>query len=99
MASTSTKQHTQSRTERVKPRRAIPQARYRWVLLRCYTYLRKYARQVIGAYGFSLVIIIMTLFIPQLIRQTVDVGMGQRNRDVLWLSVLGMLGLTLIKGI
>jgi ATP-binding cassette, subfamily B, multidrug efflux pump len=98
MAST-TKQHTQPRPKQVHVQRAIPSARYRWVLLRCYTYLRKYSRQIIGAYGFSLVIIILTLFIPRLIRRTIDVGMDQHNREVLWLSVLGILGLTLIKGV
>jgi ATP-binding cassette, subfamily B, multidrug efflux pump len=99
MASTTTKQNTPPRAKRLPSQRAIPQALYRWVLLRCYTYLRKYARQVLGAYSFSLAIILLTLIIPQLIRQTVDAGMGQRNREVLWLSVLGMLGLTLVKGV
>lgn len=99
MVSTSQSERNREREQHDIPSLSIPKARYRWVLLRCYAYLRKYRRYVAGAYGFSIAIILLTLLIPQLIRQTVDVGMTQRNRDLLWMSIAGMLGLMLIKGV
>src|SRR5688572_20046780 len=99
MTSTTSDRRAEADTAPSIQRIGLPEARSRWVLLRCYRYLGKYAALVVGEYGAAIVIILLTLFIPQLIRQTVDVGMRQQNREVLWLSVLGMLGLMLLKGI
>lgn len=97
---TSTTQERQARAaKRTAPRVGLPKASYRSVLARCYSYLRNYIPLVMGAYGFSIGILLLTLFIPQLIRQTVDIGMGQGNRTVLWTTVLGMLALMLVKGV
>lgn len=98
MASTTPNRQTSSDTKRAHLRVALPEARYRWVLLRCFAYLSEYRPLVIGIYASSIAVILLTLFIPQLIRQTVDIGMRQSNRDWLWISVFSMLALMLVKG-
>jgi ABC-type multidrug transport system fused ATPase/permease subunit len=77
----------------VKPASAVR------VLLRCYRYLRPYRRTVTAAYVFLLVINALNLLIPQIVRATVDRGMGQGDTALLARSVAGLLGLTLLKGV
>jgi ABC-type multidrug transport system fused ATPase/permease subunit len=68
------------------------------IILRCLGYLRPYRRLMIGAYLALLGINALAVTIPQFIRWIVDWGI--RGQDISWLgaSVLGLLGLTLIKG-
>jgi ABC-type multidrug transport system fused ATPase/permease subunit len=69
------------------------------VLLRCYRYLRPYRGIVAAAYLFLLVINGLNLLIPQIIRTSVDRGMGQGDTALLVRSVAALLGLTLLKGL
>jgi ABC-type multidrug transport system fused ATPase/permease subunit len=69
------------------------------ILRRCYGYLRSYWRLTAGAYLLLLGIEGLALFIPQLIRSIVDRGIGDQNTTLLQWSILGLLGLTLLKGI
>ena len=68
------------------------------IILRCLGYLRPYGRLMIGAYLALLGINALAVTIPQFIRWIVDWGI--RGQDIGWLgaSVLGLLGLTLVKG-
>lgn len=68
------------------------------ILWRAMRYLAPYRRSVGGAYVTMLVINGLALIIPQLIRRGVDEGIRQNNLTVLGQAVLGLLGLTLLKG-
>ena len=71
----------------------------RRILLRCFGYLRPYQGIVVRAYLVGLVNTGLALIIPQFIRWIVDQGIGQQNTALLGWSVLGLLGLTLVKGV
>jgi len=68
------------------------------ILLRCFSYLRPYWRLTTGAYLALLGTNALALIIPQFIRWIVDRGIGSQDAHLLGLSVLALLGLTLIKG-
>jgi ATP-binding cassette subfamily B protein len=68
-------------------------------LWRAYRYLRPYWRLTTGAYATLLVINGLNVVIPQFIRWIIDRGIRQQDMALLTWSVLGLLGLTLIKGI
>ncbi len=73
-------------------------------LLRCFSYLRPHWKLTAGAYATMLVIDVINMINPQLIRWTIDNGIGgdpadaQRTR-ALALAVGALLGLVLIKGL
>ncbi|MDQ5853178.1 MAG: ABC transporter transmembrane domain-containing protein, partial [Chloroflexota bacterium] len=69
------------------------------IMLRCFSYLRPYWRQTAGVYLTLLAITGLTLLIPQFIRWIVDRGMGGQDIRLLGLSVLGLLGLTVLRGL
>lgn len=69
------------------------------VLWRVYGYLRPYWKQTLGAYVSLLVVLGLNMLIPQFIRWIIDTGVEGNRPDVLTWSVLGLLGLTLIKGV
>jgi ATP-binding cassette subfamily B multidrug efflux pump len=69
------------------------------VLLRCYAYLRPYWRITAGAYLAVLAIDGLELAIPQFIRWIIDRGIRQQDTRLLGWSVLGLLALTLGKGV
>jgi len=69
------------------------------ILLRCYRYLRPYRRWAVGAYLIMLAALGLSLSIPQVVRWTVDRGIRAGNRELLAEAVLGLLGLTLVKGV
>ena len=71
----------------------------RAILLRCFGYLRPYRGIVLRAYLVGLVNTGLALIIPQFIRWIVDEGIGKKDTALLGWSVLGLLGLTLVKGI
>jgi ABC-type multidrug transport system fused ATPase/permease subunit len=68
------------------------------ILLRCYDYLRRYWRLTAGAYIAALATSALALVIPQLIRTMVDQGIGAGNTALLGWYVLGLLGVTILKG-
>jgi ATP-binding cassette, subfamily B, multidrug efflux pump len=68
------------------------------ILVRCFGYLRPYWRATAGVYLALLGITGLTLLIPQFIRWIVDSGIRGQDTRLLALSVLALLGLTLIKG-
>jgi len=68
-------------------------------LWRVYGYLRPYWVTTAGAYIALLLINALALTIPQFIRWIVDQGIGGQNTQLLLLSVLGLLALTLVKGV
>lgn len=69
------------------------------VLWRSFQYLRPYKRIVIGIYATMLVINVLNILIPQFIRWIIDRGIGQQDIQLLGWSVLGLLGLTVVKGV
>ncbi|MCA9973570.1 MAG: ABC transporter ATP-binding protein [Anaerolineales bacterium] len=69
------------------------------LLWRAYRYLRPYRRHVTIAYAIMLLTNLLALVIPQFIRWIVDEGIRQQNLPLLTWSVLGLLGLTLAKGV
>jgi ABC-type multidrug transport system fused ATPase/permease subunit len=71
----------------------------RRIILRCLGYLRPYWRLTVAGYASLVIINGLALAIPQFIRWIVDRGMRGQNRDLLAWSVLGLLGLTLVKGL
>jgi ATP-binding cassette subfamily B multidrug efflux pump len=69
------------------------------VLWRCYSYLRPYWHISLGAYLGMLGITLLNVATPQLIRWIIDQGIGADNRALLTWSVLGLLGITLVRGV
>jgi len=68
------------------------------IILRCLGYLRPYGRLMVGAYLALLGINALAVTIPQFIRWIVDWGIRGQDISRLGASVLGLLGLTLVKG-
>lgn len=69
------------------------------ILRRCFTYLRPYWRTTLAAYLALLCITILGLITPQFIRWIVDHGIREQNTTLLTWSVVGLLGLTLLRGL
>jgi ATP-binding cassette subfamily B protein len=69
------------------------------ILLRCFEYLLPYRRLVISSYLIMLAINGVALILPQFIRWIVDRGIANQDVGLLAMSVLALLGLTLLKGI
>jgi ATP-binding cassette, subfamily B, multidrug efflux pump len=69
------------------------------LLWRSYSYLRPYWKLIAGAYLTLLGILGLNLLIPQFIRYIIDVGIEQNQPGVLQWSVIGLLILTLVKGV
>ncbi|MEX1018553.1 MAG: ABC transporter ATP-binding protein [Litorilinea sp.] len=87
-----------TRTELVAPISIRKSGDWR-ILLRSYEYLRPYWQRTTVAYVLMLCITAIGLMTPQFIRWIVDRGIGAGNLQLLTWSVLGLLGLTLVKGI
>ena len=68
-------------------------------LWRAFAYLKPYKRIVVGVYAIMLVINLMNVLIPQFIRWIIDRGIIVRDLQLLGWSVLGLLGLVLLKGV
>jgi len=69
------------------------------VLWRCLGYLRPYRRLAAGAYLALLGSNAIALLTPQFVRWIVDRGIGRQDQRLLAVSVLTLLGITLIKGV
>ncbi len=68
-------------------------------LLRVYGYLKPYWKQTAGAYASLLGILALNTLIPQVIRWIIDTGIEGKQANVLTWSVMGLLALTLLKGV
>ena len=69
------------------------------IMLRCLGYLRPYWRLTAGAYLALLGTTGLALLVPQLVRATIDRGISADNLRALHISVLTILGITLVKGV
>ena len=69
------------------------------ILMRCFGYLRPHWRIVLGVYVTMVLIDLITMVNPQVIRWTIDNGIGAGNAALLTLAVGSLLGLVLIKGL
>ena len=69
------------------------------IILRCLALLKPYWLLTTGGYLALLAATALALAIPQLIRRTVDLGIGGGDLRLLGLSVLSIIGLTLLKGV
>lgn len=74
------------------------------VLVRSYRFLLPYWRHVAGAYLAMVIITAANLSVPQLIRWIIDNGIGEVNQpkvngSIILVGILGLLGLTTLKGI
>jgi ATP-binding cassette, subfamily B, multidrug efflux pump len=72
---------------------------HRSILLRCFGFLRPYWRMTAGSYIAAIIISGLAVVIPQFIRWIVDAGIAQQQTDLLGRAVLGLLGLTIVKGV
>lgn len=78
---------------------SLPPYRFWRTLARCYGYLLPYRKQVVAAYATLLLINLLNVIIPQLIRVSVDRGIGAQDLEVLRWSVGALVGLALTKGV
>ncbi len=69
------------------------------ILLRCFGYLRPYRKIVILVYGTMVLIDVIAMVNPQVIRWSIDMGIGENNTALLTFSVFGLLALVLLKGV
>jgi len=77
------------------PKRSAPSSS----LLRSLSFLKKYRHIAAGVYVLALASNGLAVFIPQTIRWIVDAGIIQQNMHILGASLLGLLGLTVMKGL
>ncbi len=68
-------------------------------LLRSITFLKKYRSIALGVYLLAVLTNGFAVIIPQTIRWIIDAGVIQQNRDILLSSLLGLLLLTVVKGL
>jgi len=68
-------------------------------MIRCLGYLRPYWRLTAGSYLALLGATGLALLVPQLVRATIDRGIDGDNLRALHISVLTILGITLVKGV
>jgi ATP-binding cassette subfamily B protein len=71
----------------------------RSALLRSYRYLLPYWKLTLGAYLSVLTIQAFSLLMPQFIRWIIDQGIASQNLRLLVWAVVGLLGLTLVRGV
>src|SRR4051794_21948025 len=69
------------------------------ILLRCVRYLRPYWKLATGAYATLVIINGLNLLIPQIIKAVIDKGIGGHNIRYLVGAVLGLLGITAVRGL
>jgi ATP-binding cassette subfamily B protein len=76
-----------------------PRSSQSTILLRCFGYLRPHWKLVTGVYITMVLIDLIAMVNPQVLRWTIDHGIGVGNESSLTLAVAGLLVLVLIKGI
>ena len=77
----------------------IPASEHRRFLWRAFKLLGNYWKLTAGAYGALVAITIITLATPQFIRWIIDRGIGGQDMRLLTWSVVGLLGLTVLRGL
>jgi ABC-type multidrug transport system fused ATPase/permease subunit len=87
-----------SQTETVTPVSIRKAGDWR-ILLRGYSYLRSYWKRAALAYLLMICITLIGLATPQFIRWIVDHGIGMGDMSLLSWSVIGLLTITLLKGV
>ncbi|MEM7116136.1 MAG: ABC transporter ATP-binding protein [Chloroflexota bacterium] len=73
--------------------------RDRQLLRRCFRFLRPFRRYVLGIYLLMLLINLVNVAVPQVIRAVVDDGIVAENVGFVAWAVLGLLGITAVKGL
>ena len=68
-------------------------------ILRSFTFLKKYRSIAAGVYVLALASNGLAILIPQTIRWVVDAGIIQQNMGILHASLLGLLLVTVVKGL
>ena len=68
-------------------------------ILRSFSFLKKYRHIAAGVYVLALASNGLAVIIPQTIRWIVDAGIIQQDMRILQMSLLGLLGLSLVKGL
>ena len=91
--SVATKSTTKTEEAAKKPKK---KSNYLW---RSFTFLKPYWRYVLGAYLGMAIINVFNLAVPQFIRWIIDQGISAGNNQLLTMAVLGLLGLTIVKGV
>ena len=69
------------------------------ILRRCFSFLKPYWPLILGAYTALVAMNGLSLLIPQLIRSIIDRGIKENNIALIGWSVLGLLGISLIRGV
>ena len=69
------------------------------ILRRCFSYLRPHWKLVTGVYVTMVLIDLIAIVNPQVLRWTINNGIGMGNDSLLSLAVVGLLALVLIKGL
>src|SRR5512147_2103472 len=76
-----------------------PRASQSSIVLRCFGYLRPHWKLVTGVYTTMALIAVIAIINPQLLRWTIDHGIGTGDESALAVAVGGLLVLVLIKGV
>ena len=63
-----------------------------------FAYLRPYGRQVAITYAAMLGATLLNLFVPQVIKQTIDQGLAQQDARVLFTAAALILGIAVVRG-
>src|SRR3954465_7566869 len=78
---------------------SLPQTGDLRILLRSLRYLRPYWKLATGAYLTLILINVLSLIMPQVIKVIIDVGIDGHDMQFLVWAVLGLLGLTALRGV
>ncbi len=68
------------------------------VYRRLFSYLQPYRRQVTITYAAMLGATLLNLFVPQIIKQTIDEGLAQQDARVLFVAAALILGIAVVRG-
>ncbi|HEY9075793.1 MAG TPA: ABC transporter ATP-binding protein [Anaerolineaceae bacterium] len=68
-------------------------------VFRCFHFLKPYLWLTVGSYLGLLTINLLKIVSPQLIRWIIDKGIGGKDLNLLTWAILGLLGLTVLKGV
>lgn len=66
---------------------------------RLFSFLGPYWRQVILAYGGMLAASLLNLFVPQIVKQAIDRGLGERSASALYIAGALILAVAVVRGL